>query len=263
MNSNITVGLRDSGPVRTGIPQGVAVSLGSAGLGGDFVTRMQIPSTGFSVAEKVTVPSFGNKEVFFTVDPIESIQFCDMTIEVIQGEEVVASRRTRVELLPRFCFDRLSDDFVQSICDTVKETTEIKEDKNSISGDIIDLYNELEFILLTNVPDGRYLNLTPPDIVPEYGDGSKADVAVTYLSKISSKGYFCCLVSMDGDMFVGVSNESRRTADIGKLLDSYIFIRPSDSCQGIDATVSMDLSKTALRLSLKQLKNGRDIGYID
>ena len=264
MMSNITVGLRDSNPIRIGDPRGVAVSLSSAGLGGDFTVRMKIPSIDYEESKQTNLPSFGKSELYYRIEgSSDSVQLCDMILEVLQEDKPVVSKTLKVDVLPEFCFDRMDKDFLQSICDAVDKTSDKNGTKDSISNDMIAIYDDLNFIQLMDSTNDRYLNLTPPNLVPEFGDGTKEDIAVSYLSMIRSRGYSCCLAEVDGDLFVGVSNESRSIVNISKLLDSYSFIRPSDSCQGISASVSMDLSKTVLRQHLGLLKAGSTIGYID
>lgn len=260
MTVNVTVGRRSADPIKIGDSRGIDVSLSSNGYGGSFIVVMEVPAIGFRSERSVELTSMKSADINFILEgELSEPKLCEMVLSVSEDGSIVSSQRALVEVLPHFSFDTTSDNLVGDVCSAVGQSIDNTGSKTSISEDMSQVYGELGFIELVRPSRGRYLNLTDPELVPQYGDGSPDDVAVVYLRQMCSKGYTCCLVRSADGTFVGVSNGSRGTDS----LDDYVFIKPSDSCEGVDFSISMDMAKNALRSFQVIARKGRDYGFVN
>lgn len=260
--SSATINLKGSGPFRVADPAGVTVHVSANGSPGIYIVEMRIESIEYTVSKQIELTSFGEADVLFVIrKTVQEPMMCDAVFDLKKDSQLIATRKVRTELLPLYTFDKLASDLVSSICHVIKATTERNGDRTSLSEDISRVYDDLSFIQIYDNRDSRYLEFTAPELVPQFGDGTKNDVALSYLKTMYSKGYHCCLVRAPDGLYVGVSNESDDVND-SDMLDRFIFLRPSDACESIDQAISIDLAKSTLRAFFKVAKKGKDYSVI-
>jgi len=260
--ANVTVGFRDNGPFRAEDPEGVVVSLSSAGYGGNYSIRLSIPELDYQETTHVDLPSFGKTDVAFTIKcPLSETTRCNIIADVFKDGNQVSSRRIQTDTIPLFSFDLLSEDLMQDICNTISATTTVDVESSSIFEDVESLYEDLSFIQPRLEERGRYLNLTSPELLPQFGDGTKDDISICFAKMMYSKGYHCCLIRPPDGIYVGISN-SPEQPEISALLNDYTFLRPSDARDGINLNVSIDMAKSVIRPFLKVARKNKDFGFI-
>ena len=228
----------------------VLVTVQNLGPERAFSARVSVAGRQTASAVGCTIPRMGRGTLEIPVPDIGADSPMDVTAEVtVTAEDGASSSQTlRFKYLPRGWFDRLDPDLCSEIGRFATEGCTASDETGHLSADMRSAYGSLSEVKPRPETAGRYMRVSGPDEMRDFGDCTECEAAVAYVRDMVSSGHTCCIVRLGDAMMVGCSDGTPADAvprrDGG---EGYIYLRPYEGCLGMDIGVSMDRSYSRLR----------------
>lgn len=228
-------------------PKDIIVQIENWGPEREFHAVIDVRGTDVHADAHVRIARTGSKDIEFVLpaswsdSPSESI--ADLSV-VPDGSNDVCVRTIRFTHLPYGWFDRTDPDLTRSLCDYCSENMSQGCAGGSVGMDIEDVYGEVSGLRPMEETPDRFFRVASPAEVSDFGDCTESEAAILFMDRMVSRGHRCCLVRLGAEAYVGSSGPmtSSMSASRDESGGGYVYVRPSDGCNGIPLSVTMDRS---------------------